>query len=53
MQSSFREILDLVGKGIGRRSSRAQKILQKKLDPTEIEPRNTDSVINKDKLAKV
>ncbi|ADH18397.1 Uncharacterised protein [Chlamydia trachomatis] len=33
MQSSFREILDLVGKGIGRRSSRAQKILQKKTGP--------------------
>ncbi|AGS00634.1 hypothetical protein CTRC122_03640 [Chlamydia trachomatis RC-J(s)/122] len=24
----------------------------KKLDPTEAEPRNTDSVINKDKLTK-
>ncbi|AGT69541.1 hypothetical protein O176_03770 [Chlamydia trachomatis] len=37
-------------KKIGRKSIE-QKFI-KKLDPTEAEPRNTDGVINKDKLTK-
>ncbi|AGR94121.1 hypothetical protein CTRC69_03625 [Chlamydia trachomatis RC-F/69] len=54
MQSSFREILDFVGKRDRREiESKNKNFCKKKLDSTEVEPRNTDSVINKDKLAKV